>query len=409
MRGVLLITLFSLYGYITNAQSSMFEGIIEYTSILKQDSVFLRKTLTGFRNMGWTERQIRPFSADSTRFRYYIKQDSIWEEKYLSNDKEVYAIKYQAGFYAVILDVENGSRTVLSNEKSIEEYFNGLEKNPDTPNWRDKIKVSEWFKTDYSKLKKVARRREMINGFLCQLYELPPSQLDGDPKYFWITEEVKGGVAQQLPYFFDQIFSPKGLIVKVVMDTKEIKGESILRKITPGPIAPILPRLRSIDFGNLDSIQYKDEKFNQHLADKKIDDAPRLPDFSFYPVGSNQLDHLHRRLDSGKFVLIDLWGTWCGPCLRELPRLQAFQAEQAALLEVISLNLGDHRADYVQEIMTKHKMSGTQGYAGNLLKAFLNPGQSIPHAILLDPNMKVLWRGNPAGNWEKLAALVRGN
>jgi hypothetical protein len=58
--------------------------------------------------------------------------------------------------------------------------------------------------------------------------------------------------------------------------------------------------------------------------------------------------------------------------------------------------------------MAENKMSGTQGYAGNLLKAFLNPGKSIPHAILLDPNLKILWSGSPAGNWEKLAALVRG-
>jgi thiol-disulfide isomerase/thioredoxin len=269
--------------------------------------------------------------------------------------------------------------------------------------------VSEWFKTDYSKMKKLARRREVVNGFLCQMYELPSKIPGENPRYLWIAEEVKVGEQQQIPYFFDPIFSPKGLVVKWEVSSKNMETKMILRKITPGPIAPILPRLRSIDFGTLDSVQYKDEKFNQHLGDKKIEDAPHMPDFSFYPVGSNQLDHLHRRLDSGKFVLIDLWGTWCGPCLRELPRLQAFQAEQAALLEVISLNLGDHRADYVQEIMVNHKMSGTQGYAGNLLKAFLNPGQSIPHAILLDPNMKVLWRGNPAGNWEKLAALVRGN
>jgi thiol-disulfide isomerase/thioredoxin len=346
MPSIQLSLLLLLCTFALKAQKSDFEGVVEYTSIVKQDSIFWQKTLAGFRNMGWTERQISSFSADSTRFRYYIKQDSIWEERYLNDDTVIYSVNYQAGFYAAVLDPVDGGRTVFSNEKAIEEYFKGLEKNPDAPNWREEIKVSDWFKTDYSKLGKVPRRREVISGFLCQLYELPSSTPNSNPRYYWITDEVRGGVEQEIPYFFDLIFSPRGLIVKRGAFTQYIHSETTLRKITPGPIAPILPRLRSI-FGTLDSLQYADQRFNQHLAGKKIEEAPRMPDFSFYPVGSNQLQNLHSRLDSGKFVLIDLWGTWCGPCLRELPHLQAFQAEQAALLEVISLNLGDHRADYV--------------------------------------------------------------
>jgi hypothetical protein len=147
----------------------------------------------GFRNMGSTEREIRPFYADSTRFRCYIKSDSMWKEEYLNNDTVLYSVDYQAGFFAEGIDIVNGSRTVFSNEKAIEEYFNGLEKNPDAPDWRDKIKVSEWFKTDYSKMKKLARRREVVNGFLCQMYELPSKIPGENPRYLWIAEEVKVG------------------------------------------------------------------------------------------------------------------------------------------------------------------------------------------------------------------------
>jgi hypothetical protein len=92
-----------------------------------------------------------------------------------------------------------------------------------------------------------------------------------------------------------------------------------------------------------------------------------------------------------------------------MPQLAAFQAENTAVLEVISLNQGDHRADHVKQMIAQHNMTWTQGYAGKVLKAFLNPGKTIPHAILLDSNMKVRWRGNPAGNWDKLAEIIRGN
>jgi thiol-disulfide isomerase/thioredoxin len=192
------------------------------------------------------------------------------------------------------------------------------------------------------------------------------------------------------------------------MNTKYGQTHKILRKITPGPIDPILPRLRSLNFGTLDSVQYADQKLNQQLVGKNIEQAPILPDFSFYTVDSNQLENLYSR-QNGKFILIEFWATWCGPCLRGMPQLAAFQAENAAVLEVISLNEGDHRADHVKQMIAQHNMTWTQGYAGKLLKAFLNPGKSIPHAILLDSNMKVRWRGNPAGNWDKLAEIIRGN
>ncbi len=409
MRSIQLSLLLLLCTFVLQAQKSHFEGVLEYTYFIKHDQEYLKKTLDGFRKLGTSERKLRFFYADSMHQRFYIKQDSLWEEVYLNDDTTIHSISFQAGFFLETIDPITGQRVILSNEKKIEEEFNKLERNKDSPYSQDKINVSSWFRRDYSSLEKISRHREVIQTLTCQVYSLPSSIPGYDPTFYWITDEVKAGVAQLIPYTFNSIFTPKGLIVKRESEVKGNKYQTILRKITPGPIAPILPRLRSIDFGTLDSLQYADQRFNQHLAGKKIEEAPRMPDFSFYPVGSNQLQNLHSRLDSGKFVLIDLWGTWCGPCLRELPHLQAFQAEQAALLEVISLNLGDHRADYVQQIMAKNKMSGTQGYAGNLLQAFLNPGKSIPHAILLDPNMKILWRGNPAGNWAKLAALVRGN
>jgi thiol-disulfide isomerase/thioredoxin len=49
----------------------------------------------------------------------------------------------------------------------------------------------------------------------------------------------------------------------------------------------------------------------------------------------------------GKIVVMDFWATWCGPCIRELPDIQALTERLKARREVafLSFNVTEEKAD----------------------------------------------------------------
>ena len=67
------------------------------------------------------------------------------------------------------------------------------------------------------------------------------------------------------------------------------------------------------------------------------DDAKPVPAIGFIDEDGNVNDIDNWR---GRLVLLNLWATWCGPCLREMPALDRLQARLgSAKFEVVAINV----------------------------------------------------------------------
>lgn len=95
----------------------------------------------------------------------------------------------------------------------------------------------------------------------------------------------------------------------------------------------------------------------------------------------------------GNLVYIDVWATWCGPCIAEHPHWDKLKNEYAdKKVAFVTISIDDSREPW-KKMVTNKKMEGYQWFAegawqSELVKHFMING--IPRFILLDKAGKVL-------------------
>ncbi len=102
----------------------------------------------------------------------------------------------------------------------------------------------------------------------------------------------------------------------------------------------------------------------------------------------------------GKPVLINLWATWCAPCVKELPTLDALAARAGGHLAVVTVSQDMAQPDKVAAALAAHSHGHLHPWLDpdNTLGFFYNSGE-LPTSVLYDSNGREVWRMVGAHDW----------
>jgi thiol-disulfide isomerase/thioredoxin len=88
----------------------------------------------------------------------------------------------------------------------------------------------------------------------------------------------------------------------------------------------------------------------------------------------------------GRTVLLNFWASWCGPCIEEMPVLDAFSKRRAADVTVIGVAVEDH--DDARAFLAQFPVSYriALGSAGSIDESsrFGNRKSLLPYSVLID-------------------------
>lgn len=123
----------------------------------------------------------------------------------------------------------------------------------------------------------------------------------------------------------------------------------------------------------------------------KLNGQP-APSFTYenHKGGTSKLEDFR-----GKYVYIDVWATWCGPCRQQIPHLQKIEEEyHGKKIEFVSISI-DEKKNYEKwrKMVDDQHMGGVQLIADNAWQSSFVQAfgiNSIPRFLLIDPKGNVI-------------------
>jgi thiol-disulfide isomerase/thioredoxin len=107
----------------------------------------------------------------------------------------------------------------------------------------------------------------------------------------------------------------------------------------------------------------------------------------------------------GRPVLVNLWATWCAPCVAEMPTLDRAAAALDGEAVVVAVNQGE-TPDKVQAFLKDKPLAHARPLLDPDMAISLKLAANLPTTILYDAAGREVWRSTGSRDWSAPASLA---
>src|SRR4051794_31889567 len=107
----------------------------------------------------------------------------------------------------------------------------------------------------------------------------------------------------------------------------------------------------------------------------------------------------------GKPLLVNLWATWCAPCVAEMPTLDALAGQEKDRLQVLALSQDADGRAKVEAFFNEHKFRTIEPYLDPKMEMMGDlKVDTLPTTILYDAKGREIWRMVGMEDWRSARA-----
>lgn len=114
-----------------------------------------------------------------------------------------------------------------------------------------------------------------------------------------------------------------------------------------------------------------------------------VPEFTFKTIANKEVSKSDLK---GRYILLDFWATWCGPCMEQIPAIKEFSDNFSPdKLTIIGISADRDSAAFAQAIKA-HNMNWIHTLDRTREMRLTFGVEAIPTILLIDPTGKIVYR-----------------
>lgn len=206
--------------------------------------------------------------------------------------------------------------------------------------------------------------------------------------------EIPDSVMQRIDKEYDEI---QGHIIELVKKCCEENRQAKFPAYYLGSYASSMEKADVIALAETGDPAYMKVPLMERLRGSLEGWKRQVPGTMFTDLEMNDVDGKAHKLSEyvgkGKYVLVDFWASWCGPCRREMPHVKAlYEKYHAKGFDIVGLSFDNDKAAWTGAIkkldLPWHHLSDLQGWKSVAAQTYgIN---AIPATILFGPDGKVV-------------------